>query len=78
MIEQLEVVWAEMDLLERSHLVVLESRSLFPDFVEISKKYDLMATDAVHVSIMRRHGLTNIATNDPDFERVAWLTVWKP
>lgn len=77
-IEQLEVVWAEMDLLERSHLVVLESRSLFPDFVEISKKYDLMATDAVHVSIMRRHGLTNIATNDPDFERVAWLTVWKP
>ena len=45
---------------------------------EVAKKYTLMATDAVHVAIMRRHGLTNIATNDPDFERVGWLTVWKP
>jgi len=33
-ISQLEVVWTEMDLLEHSHLVVLENRSLFPDFVE--------------------------------------------
>ncbi|MBN1455878.1 MAG: type II toxin-antitoxin system VapC family toxin [Methanomicrobia archaeon] len=77
-ISQLEVVWAERDLLEHSHLVVLENRSLFPDFVKISKSYNLMVTDAVHVAIMSRHGLTNIATNDPDFERVAGLTVWKP
>jgi predicted nucleic acid-binding protein len=77
-IAQLEVVWTEMELLGRSKFVVLENRSLFPEFVELSKKYDLMATDAVHVAIMRRHGLMNIATNDPDFERVDWLTVWKP
>ena len=77
-IAQLEVIWTEMELLERSKFVVLENRSLFPEFVELSKRYTLMATDAVHVAIMRRHGLTDIATNDPDFERVDWLTIWKP
>ena len=52
--------------------------SLFPDFIEISKKYWLMATDAFHVTTMKRSGITNIATNDPDFERVEWIKVWKP
>ena len=52
--------------------------SLFPDFTEISKKYWLMATDAFHVATMKGHGITNIATNDPDFERVGWTKVWKP
>jgi len=52
--------------------------SLFPDFVEVSKKYWLMATDAFHVTTMKRYGITNIATNDPDFERVEWINVWKP
>ena len=51
---------------------------LFPDFIEISKKYWLMATDAIHVATMKRQGITNIATNDPDFGRVEWLKVWKP
>ena len=37
-----------------------------------------MATDAMHVSAMKRHGITNIATNDRDFKRVEWLKVWKP
>ena len=31
-----------------------------------------------HVATMKRQGITNIATNDPDFERVEWLKVWKP
>ena len=52
--------------------------SLFPDFIEISKKYWLMATDAFHVATMKGHGIINIATNDPDFERVEWTKVWKP
>jgi len=37
-----------------------------------------MATDAMRVSAMKRHGITNIATNDRDFKRVEWLKVWKP
>jgi predicted nucleic acid-binding protein len=33
---------------------------------------------SLHVVTMHKYGITNIATNDPDFERVDWLTVWKP
>jgi len=49
--------------------------SRFPDFVEISRIYNLLATDAMHVSVMKRHGITNVATNDRDFERIEWLNV---
>jgi predicted nucleic acid-binding protein len=52
--------------------------SVFPNFIEISKKYWLLATDAFHVATMKRYEITNIATNDPDFERVEWITVFKP
>ncbi|MCK4736385.1 MAG: PIN domain-containing protein [Methanophagales archaeon] len=40
--------------------------------------YRLMSNDAIHVATMKQHGITNIATNDPDFERVEWIKVWKP
>jgi len=43
-----------------------------------SKKYGLLSNDAIHVATMTQRGITNIATNDPDFERVEGLTVWKP
>ena len=69
-IAELEVVWSEIE--------IIKCFTLFPEFVEISKKYRLMATDAIHVATMKKHGITNIATNDPDFERVERIRVWKP
>jgi len=42
------------------------------------KGHALLTNDAFHVATMKRHGITNIATNDPDFKRVDWLKVWKP
>jgi len=78
-ISKLEIVWREMDIIESSNISILEGESsLFPDFVEISRIYNLMATDAMHASVMKKHGITNIATNDNDFKRVEWLKVWKP
>ena len=41
-------------------------------------RYLLLRNDAIHVATMKRHGITSIATNDPDFKRVGWLKVWKP
>ena len=78
-ISNLEIIWREMDIIESSNIIILKNESsVFPDFVEISRIYNLMATDAMHVSVMKKHGITNIATNDRDFERVEWLNVWKP
>ena len=45
---------------------------------EISRGYSLLSSDAYIASFAKRYGITNIATNDSDFERVEWLKVWKP
>lgn len=37
-----------------------------------------LTNDAINVAVMKRHHLAHIATNDPDFERVASLKVWRP
>jgi predicted nucleic acid-binding protein len=46
--------------------------------VILAKKYFLMSNDATHVATMKTHGITDIVTNDPDFERVEGIKVWKP
>jgi predicted nucleic acid-binding protein len=58
---------------------VLEDRSgIFKDILSVSRRYSLLSNDACIASFARTYGIPNIATNDPDFERVDWLTVWKP
>jgi predicted nucleic acid-binding protein len=52
--------------------------SIFPDFVEVSKKHQLMATDAAHLATMRNNGIKNLASNDSDFGRVPWIKLWMP
>ena len=37
-----------------------------------------LTNDAINLAVMKRHRLTHIATNDPDFIRVASLRVWRP
>jgi hypothetical protein len=41
------------------------------------KDHALLTNDAFHVATMKMQGIINIATNDPDFERVDWIKVWK-
>jgi len=77
-ISELKTIWEEMELINESGIRIITAGKLFPDFVKTSKNYNLMATDAMIVEIMRRNDLKNIATNDADFERVEGITVWKP
>lgn len=46
--------------------------------LDLSKEYHLFPRDALHAACCKAYGITNIATNDADFERVEWLKVWKP
>ena len=46
--------------------------------LEFSWKYGLLATDAIHAATMKMEGLSILATNDRDFERVDWLQLWRP
>jgi predicted nucleic acid-binding protein len=44
----------------------------------MSAQFGLLTNDALVVALMRRHSLTNLVTNDDDFDTVPGLTVWKP
>jgi predicted nucleic acid-binding protein len=50
----------------------------FPDSFALMQEHHLLITDAVHVAAMNKEKVTHIASNDKDFSRVPWLSVWKP
>jgi predicted nucleic acid-binding protein len=45
---------------------------------EVSSKHRLLTNDSLILAAMQRHGITHLATNDDDFDRVPGITVWKP
>jgi predicted nucleic acid-binding protein len=63
-IENLRIVGVQRDALDLA--------------LEFSQKYGLLATDAIHVATMKIEGLSILASNDRDFERVDWLELWTP
>lgn len=77
-ISELQAIWDEMRLIAESKIHIISYGKLFPEFIETSRSYNLMATDAIIVEIMKQNGLKDIATNDSDFERIEGITVWKP
>ncbi len=44
----------------------------------ISQQTGLLHNDALVVVVMQHHGLTNLASNDADFDRVPGLTRYAP
>jgi len=46
--------------------------------VDISRQFGLMSGDALIVAVMRDHGLSQLASNDSDFDRVPGLTRYAP
>lgn len=40
------------------------------DFME---KYKLKPRDAFHVAVMKHFGVSTIATDDPDFDKIEWM-----
>jgi len=46
--------------------------------VDLSNRHGLLISDASHLAVMKAQGITNIATNDSDFERVNGIDIYKP
>ena len=44
----------------------------------LSGRLGLLTNDALIVTLLRRESLSNLITNDDDFDGIAGLTVWKP
>lgn len=45
---------------------------------DYGKAYLLHPKDSLHLAVMKRYKINDIASNDSDFNRVEGITVWKP
>ncbi len=78
-IPSLNICWQEIDKIFASEFTVLEDMpNIFRKASQISREYSLLSSDAYIASFAHVYGITNIATNDTDFESVRWIKVWKP
>jgi predicted nucleic acid-binding protein len=67
------------DRLAQLPLTVLPNEvSIITTAINIAQNHRLLMGDASIVALIQRHGLTHLATNDDDFDRVPGITVWKP
>lgn len=41
-------------------------------------EYGLLTDDSITLAVMRREGLTDLASNDKDFQRVTGIRLWTP
>ena len=58
--------------------VVPITGSLIASAMAISQQFDLLTNDALIVAVMYAHGLTHLASNDRDFDRVPGITRYAP
>lgn len=58
--------------------IVEINRDVFDLALNYSTSYGLLSNDAIHLAVLKKSGITNIATNDKDFKRIEWLKVWNP
>lgn len=68
-----------LELFNLPNLYMLDLPSgTISDIKEIHAMYGLLSNDAYHLLTMKYFGITDIITNDSDFERVKWVRVLKP
>jgi predicted nucleic acid-binding protein len=68
-IDELAVIGMQILSVSGSHI------SLAAD---VSRQYGLLTNDALVVTLMRDRGLTHLASNDADFDRVPGITRYAP
>ncbi len=63
-------------------LMGIQAVAIAPPLVEaatlVSQQFELLTGDALVVAVMQAHGLTHLASNDADFDRVPGLTRYQP
>lgn len=45
---------------------------------EFKRKFTLFTNDAINLAVMKNNNIAYLASNDSDFERVDFLTLYKP
>lgn len=58
-------------------LITVEPQDIFASHI-LQKKYGFLTNDAINLHLMLRDSIFNLASNDPDFERVDFIALYKP
>ncbi len=68
--------------MERLSVVPMEilpiDAPLLREATHIAVENRLLTNDAVIVALLQRHGLTDLVTNDDDFDGLPGIRIWKP
>ena len=78
-VKQLGVFSAAYARLHNSPLQILAvTTGILDAAINISQQAGLLTDDALVVAVMQAHGLTNLASNDTDFDRVPGIHRYSP
>jgi len=78
-ISELMQVWKNYaDLKDYPIIICSFDETALDMAVDLSNRHGLLISDASHLAVMKAQGITNIATNDSDFERVNGIDIYKP
>ncbi|HZW55825.1 MAG TPA: type II toxin-antitoxin system VapC family toxin [Nitrososphaerales archaeon] len=66
------------DIYSMPNLAIKEvSPSTALDALDLMEEFDLRPRDAFHIAVMKSSGITEIASDDPDFDRVKGIKRWR-
>ncbi len=78
-ISSLTRVWKTYALIRAYPLVIYSIDEATMDLAaDLSSKYGLFISDASHLAVMKMNGISNIATNDNDFQLAEDISIYKP
>ena len=66
------------EILQSRIQILTISPPLLASGAALTRQHGLLTNDALIVAIMQQHGLANLASNDPDFDRVPGITRYTP
>ena len=72
--------WKDIDRIQEiENLTVCGiSPDVFKNSIIVAKSNLLLMHDALHIAVMKYEAISDIASNDNDFERIEDITIWKP
>jgi predicted nucleic acid-binding protein len=78
-IRGLSQVWKTYSAIKNYPIIIHScNESVLDIAVDLSNKYGLLISDATHLAVIKSEGISNIATNDTDFQRFNEIDVYKP
>jgi predicted nucleic acid-binding protein len=78
-VSKLGAYWRHLSLLLNLNILRLPlDEGRFRDGQPLRQAYGLLTNDSFLLAGAVRYAINHLATNDTDFERVPWLTVYKP